>query len=107
MVLRKVYTMFDAATASEGDWIKLDYRFEEANERTLAIKLTVGDTITLEGTHVIAKDTPTLDGIITAGDIHNLKEYVEDFSDILNGQWTFVRIKKTGATGAAKVTAVL
>lgn len=105
--IRKSYSMLNTAAADTGEWIHLDYRFEPDQTRTVMGDLTTGDTVVIEATQIKAKDKNALAAIIVAADITILESYTADFNDVLNGPWTFVRARKEGTAGNAKVNGIL
>lgn len=102
-MIRRNKVLFDAATASSGDWVKLDSRYEEDASRAVHGTVTTGDTVTVEGTTLDKKDAAALSAVVTASDIATLKEFTANFADVLLGNWTFIRVTKTGTAGASKV----
>lgn len=103
--IKRHKVLFDSAAAETGDWYRLDVRYDHDDERALQIKVTSGDTVTIEGT---TKDQRGLlpeavIASITEDDISTLKSYTEDSVDNLVGPWTYIRVSKTGTTGNAKV----
>lgn len=106
--VRKPYLLIDDAAGDEtGRWIPLDYRFSPEEDRSIHGTVTAGDNVIIEATTVRAKDRFALANIIEAADITVLQTYTEDFNDIINGQWTFVRARKTGSNGTSRVRGIL
>ena len=48
-------------------------------------------------------DEARLIPLLTADDISDLKEFTTDFVDTLVGNWTYIRVSKTGTVGNAKI----
>ena len=59
--------------------------------------MAIGDTIFIQGT--IIENTAD----ITTDDIVDIADYTDDFKTILSGDWTHIRILKTGANGNAYI----
>lgn len=104
MGIRRNKVLYNASAAGNGSWIALDTRYEKQPTRAIQGTVTAGDTITIQG---ITKETKGIDKsfltTLAAEDITTLDSYTADFSDILNGNWTYIRAVKTGTTGTSKV----
>lgn len=102
--IKRHKVLFDAATATTGDWIPLDVRYENNSARTIQIILTVGDTVIIEG---ITKETKGIDKsfltTLDADDISVIGSYTADGELNLDNPYTYIRARKTGTTGNAKV----
>lgn len=101
MSIRRNKLVYDAIAAGTGSWIPLDVRYEEdSTARPLRIVLTAGDTLTLQG---ILKDEKGIDksffDTLLAEDISTLKIYTTSETDVLDGNWTYIRAIKTGTAG--------
>lgn len=100
MGIKRNKTLYDAIAAGTGDWIALDVRYEEAPTRPIRVVCASGDTITLQG---IVRDVKGIDksflDALTDDDISDLAEYTENASDILEGNWTYIRAVKSGTNG--------
>lgn len=103
MGIRRHKVLYNDSAAGNGTWIRLDSRYEHEPTRAVQGVVTSGDTISIEGTTLEAIDRVDLDSIITADDIQELGSFTENFTDVLNGNWTYVRAVKTGTTGIAKI----
>lgn len=106
MGIKRYKVLFDASTASTGEWFSLDSRYDQSTERVVQVDLTVGDTVYLEGTTKDVKgiDKSFLDDL-EASDISIIGTYTADNTgDVLVGPWSYIRVRKTGTTGAAKVS---
>lgn len=102
-MIRRNKILYNSSTAGNGEWVRLDSRYETSPERAIQGSVTTGDTITIQGTTIEAKDAAALASVITADDISDLDSFTADFADVLLGNWTFIRAVKTGTTGDAKV----
>lgn len=101
--IKRNVVLLDQSAAGAGDWIRLDTRYDSDTERAMNINLTTGDTIAIEGVTLDAKDATALAAIVESDDIATLGSFTENTSEILNGNWTYIRAVKTGTTGNAKV----
>ena len=104
MGIRRHKVIYDDSAAGTSDWVHLDTRYEDHFGRVLAIVLTAGDTVELQGTVKDVKgiDKSFLDDL-SASEIHSIKTYTATENDILEGAWTFIRVVKTGTNGTALV----
>lgn len=101
MSIKRFKVLYDDTAAGTGDWIRLDNRYDDGSEiRSLIVKLTAGDTATLQAT---AKDVRGGDGSfvddLLAKEIATLTIYTGDTNDLLEGPWTHIRVIKTGTAG--------
>lgn len=100
-------TLLDVgAVASTGDWLALDYRNYGGTLTAQSILGTVvsGDTVYIE----VTNEVPYVDNKpVTVTQVVTVSAYTENFSLVLNGPVAAIRARKTGTTGAAKVTGVL
>jgi len=114
MGIRRSITLYNASTAGNGSWVRLDARYEEIAQRSVQGTIVAGDTITFQGITKDYKPSYSTVGTADAGetaflaalttaDITNLQSYTANFSDIMNGNWTYIRVVKTGTTGTATV----
>lgn len=102
--VKRFKVLFDAATASTGSWFALDSRYDESPTRAIQIDLTVGDTVVIEGTTKDVKGTDkSFLTTLSANEISILGSYTASDADVLEGPWTYIRVRKTGTTGPAKV----
>lgn len=104
MGIRSNKILFNASTASTGDWYFLDARYEMVQQRAIHGTVTTGDTIIIEG---ITKDircteTPLL-ATLDPEDIATIQKFTGDFSYVLEGNWTWIRVRKEGSTATAIV----
>ncbi len=103
MAIRRHKVIFDASTASTSAWVRLDSRYEVDATRSIQVNVTSGDSIDIEGTSldIRGEGDPTVG--IAAADVSVLATYTEDSTDVLSGNWTYIRAVKTGTTGPGKV----
>jgi hypothetical protein len=104
--IKRHKVLLDTAAETTGEWFRLDNRYEKSSERIVHVDLTVGDTVILEG---IVKDvrgsTPTeVLTTVEADDIAVIETFTADSTQhVLTGPWSYIRVRKTGTTGNAKV----
>lgn len=104
MGIRNNKVLYNSSAAGSGDWFFLDSRYESDAQRAVMGTVVTGDTVNIEGITLPIRCTES-DSLasIDAEDITELGSYTENFSDILNGNWTWIRVTKEGTTGTAKV----
>lgn len=107
--VRRYVDIYSAIAAGTGDWVPLDTRYEKTPEgRALRVQLTAGDTITLQA---ITKDVKGIDKSfltsLLAQDISTLKTYTQSETDLLDGNWTYIRAVKTGTAGIGIISGVV
>lgn len=104
MGIRRYKVLMDQTAAGTGDWYRLDSRYEEDPSRPLQINVTTGDTVTIQATtkDIRGAEDPTT--TLTSEEIIDLDDFTATTSTLLNGNWTYIRIKKTGTTGNARVS---
>lgn len=104
--IKRHKVLMDQVAAGDGDWFRLDSRYDHDSNRILQVDLTVGDTIVIEG---VTKDVrgsgpDIVTASIEATDITVIESLTADgTSNLLQGPWTYIRVTKTGTTGNAKV----
>ena len=101
MSIRRHKILFDSATAGNGDWVRLDVRREEApSGRPIRVVIVAGDTLELQGILLDIKAGDEAD-LTTLADkeIASLATYTQTENDVLDGNWTYIRMVKTGANG--------
>lgn len=103
VAIKRNVVLLDQSAAGNGDWVRLDTRYDQNTERGINISLTSGDTIEIEGVTLDAKDAVALAAIVESDDIGILGTYTESDADVLTGNWTYIRAVKTGTTGNAKI----
>lgn len=104
-MIRRHKVIYDSADAGTGEWYELDSRYEVDATRSLIITMNASDTVAIQATVVRAQDRRRLEDIIQDEDIVTLESYTgaTDVDAILNGNYTFIRVVKTGSNGNAKV----
>jgi len=102
--IRRRKVLLDQTAAGNGPWIRLDSRYEDSPERAIQISLTAGDSVRIEGTTLDIRGEGDPTDTIAAEDIAILDgSFSSSTSTILNGNWTYIRVVKTGSSGNAKV----
>lgn len=101
--IRRNKVLLDSTSATTGDWIRLDSRYEDSPERSIQISMNSNDTITIQGTTVDIRGQEDPTDNIKSEDIVDLSSFSAKTSTVLNGNWTYIRAVKTGTSGPAKV----
>lgn len=106
--IKRHKTLFDGSAAGAGEWFRLDTRYQDM-EAAIQVFVTNGDTIHFEGCSKDVRGANQVDVIasITDDEISTLKSFTEDTAEVLVGPWAYVRIRKEGTTGPAKVLGYL
>ena len=93
----------DTAAATSG-WFRLDSRYEKISVRPIHFSITAGDTIVLQATVVDSKgiDETYLNNL-AASDIATIGTFVATGDELLEGNYTWIRVVKTGTNGLAVV----
>jgi hypothetical protein len=102
--IRRHKVLLDQSAAVTTDWYKLDTRYDSLNDRVLQLDITTGDTIEIQGTtqDVRGPDKSFL-ASLAADDISTITSKTADEAVTIPGNWSYIRVVKTGATGNAKV----
>lgn len=108
MTIKKHVVLYNSDAAATGAWVALNPRYEATGGRTIQISMNADDSVILEGTTLEAQDVATL-GTVGASDITVIKTYTgaTDANDVLIGSFSFIRVRKTGENGTAKVQGML
>ncbi len=104
--IKRHKVLMDQTVAGNGDWFRLDSRYDLDTQRILQVDLTVGDTIVIEGTTVDVRggDVATVTAGLASNDITTIETLTADgVLNLLQGPWTYIRATKTGTTGNAKI----
>ena len=88
--------LYDDSAAATGAWMPTTSGPND--RRTIFGQVTAGDEISIEATTI-----SDVSGTVASEDIATPITYTEDFCDVLVGDWTYVRIVKTGTNGNSKV----
>ncbi len=104
MSIKRFKTLLSQSAAGASDWLDLDVRYEKISVRPIQISLTAGDTIAIQA---IVKDVKGIDksylDTLADTDITTLATYTTSANDLIEGNWTYIRIVKTGTNGLAVV----
>jgi hypothetical protein len=100
--------LYNSAAAATGDWNRLDNRYEFPEDRTVQAFVTAGDTVYIE---VASKDVKGQMGAAEAAmllallpeDITVLTSFTASGTYVIDGPWSYVRVRKTGTAGLGKV----
>lgn len=104
MGIRRYKVLYDDSAAGTSDWLALDSRYEDDGVgRVVTVTLAAGDTFELQG---IVKDVKGINKTflttLSTSEIHSIKTYTASENDILEGQWTYIRVVKTGTAGEGR-----
>lgn len=104
MSYKRYKELMNQSTAGNSQWWDLDVRYEAISVRPIQGTITSGDTIVIQGTtkDIKGNDKTFLDSL-TSNDYTTLATYTANFNDLIEGNWTYIRIVKTGANGTAVV----
>ena len=110
-MIRRHKVLYDTNAAGNGEWFRLDSRYEIDPERAIQIEVSGGDTVTIQATTVDYRGninpatgvTFDPDTDLAADDITDLITYNADDNDILTGNWSWIRVVKAGGAANAKV----
>ena len=105
--IKRYKVLYDSAAAGNGNWIRLDNRYDQSSERIIHIDLTAGDTVVLQGVVKDQRgvDQDTIIASLVPSDIAVIETFIADSTEhLLVGPWSFIRVVKTGTTGNAKVS---
>lgn len=97
---RPIHTFSIGASDTSTDWVKLNSNIEGAEDsmpRSFSGALTTGDTITIE----LTNDTDPNNTLETRYPSDGFTD--NNFGGVLDGHWSWIRVLKTGTTGAATV----
>lgn len=93
--------LMNQTTAGTGTTFPLDVRYDLSPMRAVHGTVTTGDSVTIQGTTWDRRGPDKTN--LASATFHNLGTYTANFTDILNGPWTYIRIVKTGTAGNATV----
>ena len=104
-MIRRNKVLYNSSSAGTGEWFRLDSRYEIDPHRSIIIDMNPSDSIQIEATTVDAKDKNDLASKIVSSDIVVLDTFTgsSEVNKILLGNYTYIRIVKTGTAGIAKV----
>jgi hypothetical protein len=104
--IKRYKVLYDSAAAGNGNWIRLDNRYDQAPDRIIQVDLTADDTIILQGVTKDQRgvDQDTIIASLVPSDISVIETFTADGGKFpLTGPWSYIRVVKTGTTGNAKV----
>ena len=80
VAIKRHKVLLDQSTAGNGDWVRLDSRYDCDSTRSIQIELTSGDQIDIEVTSVDVRggDPATVLAGLAADDISVLSSYTAD-----------------------------
>jgi len=92
------------STAGNSKWFDLDVRYEKISVRPINGTVTAGDTVAIQATTKDVKGNGlSFLNSLAASDYTTLATYTTNFNDLIEGNWTYIRVVKTGTNGAAVV----
>jgi len=103
--IKRFKTLWNATAAGTGTPVALDVRYDESPFRVVQGTVTAGDTIVLQGTTWDNRG-PDKTGLASAT-WSPIQSFTANFNTTITGDWTYFRVVKTGATGAALVTGMV
>ena len=104
MSIKRYHQLYNDSAAGNSQWWDLDVRYEQLADRPIQGTVTAGDTVAIQA---ITKDVKGNDKSfltsLAASDVTTLATYVANFNDVIQGNWTYIRVVKTGANGVSVV----
>ncbi len=101
---KRYVKLYNASAAGTGAWFRLDSRYEKISVRPIHFSITAGDSFVLQATVVDFKgiDETYLNNL-QASDIATLGTFVATSDELLEGNYTWVRVVKSGTAGIGVV----
>jgi hypothetical protein len=106
MSIKRYVQLMNQKAAGATGWVSLDVRYEKISVRPITINMTSGDSIAIYGTtkDVRGPDKSSITALTTASpDVTLLATYTGNANDLIEGNWTYLMVVKTGANGIATV----
>ncbi len=105
MISAKRYVqLYNSASAGTSPWFRLDSRYEKISVRPIHFSIVAGDTFILQA---IVKDFKGIDETyldsLTAADISTLGTFIATGDELIEGNFTWIRVTKTGTAGVGVV----
>lgn len=102
---KRYAVLYNSATAGTGQWFRLDSRYEKISVRPIHFSITSGDTFILQALVIDSKGIDeTYLTSITTDDICTLGTFTATGDELIEGNYTWVRVVKTGTNGVGKVS---
>lgn len=101
---KRYVQLYNARAAGTSPWFRLDSRYEKISVRPLHFSITAGDTFVLQATvkDVMGIDETYLNNL-TAAEIATLGTFTATGDELIEGNYTWIRVIKTGTTGLGVV----
>ncbi len=101
---KRYVQLYNATAAGTSPWFRLDSRYEKISVRPLHFSITAGDTFILQA---LVKDFKGIDetylNSLSASDIATLGTFIATGDELLEGNYTWIRVTKTGTSGVGVV----
>ncbi len=104
--IKRYAQLYNATTAGTGSWFRLDNRYETISVRPLHFSITAGDTFVLQA---IVKDVrgdgdglTYLDSLLPS-EISTLGTFATSTDELLEGNYSWIRVVKSGTNGVGVV----
>lgn len=102
--VKRYVRLYNSSSAGTSAWFRLDSRYEKISVRPLHFSLTAGDTFILQA---LVKDFKGIDetylNSLTAADIATIGTFAATGDELLEGNYTWIRVTKTGTNGLGVV----
>lgn len=101
---KRYVQLYNSAAAGTSSWFRLDSRYEKISVRPIHFSITAGDTFVLQA---LVKDAKGIDetylNSVTAADIATLGTFTSTGDELIEGNYTWIRVTKTGTNGVGVV----
>ena len=101
---KRFVQLYNSSAAGTSGWFRLDSRYEKISVRPIHISLVAGDTFVLQA---LVKDFKGIDETylnnVTAAEIATLGTFTATGDELIEGNYTWVRVQKTGTNGVGVV----
>ena len=101
---KRYVQLYSATAAGTSPWFRLDSRYEKISVRPLTFSIASGDSFLVQGTTKDFKgiDETYLTNLLTS-DITNIGTFTTSGNDLIEGNFTWIRVTKTGSAGLGVV----
>lgn len=106
MSIKRYKQLMNQKAAGSTQWYDLDVRYEKISVRPITINMTSGDSIAIYATtkDIRGPDKSSITALTTSSpDVTLLATYTGNANDLIEGNWTYIMIVKTGSNGIATV----
>ena len=103
-IAKRYKKLYNDTAAGTGGWVRLDGRYAPIINSEVQATVASGDTLALQATSVDVKgiDETYLTNLL-ASDITTLNTFSSSGNYVINGNYTWVRVVKTGTAGLGVV----